>query len=114
MRDAAEGWALPERTTKAWARNDLKDLENYPEWCGCLNTVGERDTYGRLVDGRNRVWPMRSSGCMPAVSVFAAVGALHMVGSQGLPVLCRPKVSKPSGCSSAAYSVVGRKIEIGQ
>jgi hypothetical protein len=48
VRDAAEGWALPERTTKAWARNDLKDLENYPEWCGCLNTVGERDTYGRL------------------------------------------------------------------
>jgi hypothetical protein len=39
VRDAAEGWALPERTTKAWARNDLKDLENYPEWCGCLTRL---------------------------------------------------------------------------
>ena len=91
MRDAAEGWALPERTTKAWARNDLKDLENYPEWCGCLNTVGERDTYERLVDGRNPGPADATIWLHASFSVYAAVGALHMAGAQGLPVLLQAK-----------------------
>ena len=80
-----------ERLAQAWAHSDLKDLEKYPEWCDCLNTPTEREAYTRLVDGRNPGLADAIDKLHANVSVFAAVGALHMVGVQGLPALLQAK-----------------------
>lgn len=76
-----------ERLTRAWEAGDLKDLEAYADWCDCLHTATERDTYARLVDGRNPGLAEAIERLHDNVSVFAAVGALHMVGPKGLPAL---------------------------
>ncbi|CAM3797041.1 TraB/GumN family protein [Paracidovorax anthurii] len=73
---------------RAWADGRANLLETYPQWCDCLRTPEERAGFDRLVAGRN-------PGMARAIvaehragrSVFAAVGALHMVGPQGLPAL---------------------------
>lgn len=80
-----------ERLAHAWASNDLRELEKYPEWCDCLNTATERETYDRLVDGRNPGLADAIDKLHAGASVFAAVGALHMVGKQGLPALLQAK-----------------------
>jgi uncharacterized protein YbaP (TraB family) len=71
-----------------WARGDADKLGRYPEWCNCLNTPAERRLMKRLLDDRNPgladgIERMHAGG----KRVFAAVGALHMVGPQGLPAL---------------------------
>ncbi|MBA3592916.1 MAG: TraB/GumN family protein [Polaromonas sp.] len=76
------------RTTLAWERADLADLENYAQWCECFNTDMDRVLMKRLLDDRNpalaaRIDDMHRSGSR----VFAGVGALHMVGPGGLPAL---------------------------
>nr|MDP2191615.1 TraB/GumN family protein [Rhodoferax sp.] len=76
------------RTTLAWERADLADLENYVQWCECFNTDMDRVLMKRLLDDRNpalaaRINDMHRSGGR----VFAGVGALHMVGPGGLPAL---------------------------
>jgi uncharacterized protein len=76
-----------ERLTRAWEAGDLKDLEAYADWCDCLHTPTERETYARLVDGRNPGMAEAIGRLHANVSVFAAVGALHMVGPKGLPAL---------------------------
>ena len=76
-----------ERLALAWANRDLKDLEAYGEWCDCLNTPTEREMYARLLDGRNPGLAESIERLHAEDSVFAAVGALHMVGPQGLPSL---------------------------
>ena len=76
-----------ERLAKAWETGDLKDLETYADWCDCLNTVSEREAYARLVDGRNPGMADAIERLHGRASVFAAVGALHLVGTQGLPAL---------------------------
>lgn len=80
-----------DRLAKVWADSDLSALEKYDEWCDCLNTVTEREAYTRLVDGRNPGLADAIERLHADVSVFAAVGALHMVGSQGLPALLQAK-----------------------
>jgi uncharacterized protein YbaP (TraB family) len=71
-----------------WARGDADKLGRYPEWCNCLNTPAERRLMKRLLDDRN---PTLADGIermhAGGKRVFAAVGALHMVGPQGLPAL---------------------------
>jgi uncharacterized protein YbaP (TraB family) len=76
-----------ERLAQAWANRDLKDLEAYADWCDCLNTPTEREMYARLLDGRNPGLADSLARLHAEESVFAAVGALHMVGPQGLPAL---------------------------
>jgi len=71
-----------------WARGDADKLARYPEWCNCLNTPAERRLMKRLLDDRNPgladgIERMHAGG----KRVFAAVGALHMVGPEGLPAL---------------------------
>jgi uncharacterized protein len=78
-----------ERLTRAWEAGDLKDLEAYADWCDCLHTPTERETYARLVDGRNPGMAEAIGRLHENVSVFAAVGALHVVGPQGLPALLK-------------------------
>ncbi|APW36135.1 hypothetical protein RD110_02025 [Rhodoferax koreense] len=77
-----------DRLAGAWDEGRLADLENYADWCECLDTPERRKSYDALVIGRNpslarHVADIHQSGH----SVFAAVGALHMVGPQGLPML---------------------------
>lgn len=79
------------RLAQAWEGNDLKDLEAYADWCDCLNTPTEREAYARLVDGRNPGMADAIERLHAGVSVFAAVGALHLVGQQGLPSLLRAR-----------------------
>ena len=71
-----------------WANGDADKLGRYPEWCNCLNTPAERRLMKRLLDDRN---PTLADGIermhVSGKRVFAAVGALHMVGPQGLPAL---------------------------
>jgi uncharacterized protein YbaP (TraB family) len=88
--DADKGRVRPVllRTTLAWERADLADLENYAQWCECLNTEMDRVLMKRLLDDRNpglaaRIDEMHRAGRR----LFAGVGALHMVGPGGLPAL---------------------------
>lgn len=72
----------------AWSRGDLKKLSEYRAWCDCIHTDSERAMLKRILDDRN-------GGLADTISrlhnegkhVFAAVGALHMVGPAGLPAL---------------------------
>lgn len=86
-----EGAHTMERLVRAWAAGDLEELARYPDWCGCMDSPRERDYYIRLVDGRNPGMADAIERLHAQVSVFAAVGALHMVGPQGLPALLRAR-----------------------
>ena len=71
-----------------WARSDAARLARYADWCGCVNTPAEQRLLKRLLDDRNPgladgIERLHASG----KGVFAAVGALHMIGPQGLPTL---------------------------
>ena len=71
-----------------WARSDWPRLQAYEAWCECMQTPAERAQMRRLLDERN---PALADGIEALHArgqrVFAAVGALHMVGPTGLPVL---------------------------
>ncbi|WP_019657507.1 TraB/GumN family protein [Variovorax atrisoli] len=73
---------------EVWARSDAARLSRYSEWCDCLNTPAEQRLLKRLLDDRN---PNLADGIerlhAGGKGVFAAVGALHMIGPQGLPTL---------------------------
>ncbi|MDA8455570.1 TraB/GumN family protein [Acidovorax sp. GBBC 3334] len=73
---------------RAWADGRANLLESYGQWCDCLHTLEEREGFERLVVGRNPGLA-RSIAAQHRAGhrVFAAVGALHMVGPQGLPAL---------------------------
>ncbi|SFQ39708.1 TraB/GumN family protein [Variovorax sp. 770b2] len=71
-----------------WARSDADKLARYADWCDCLRTPAEQRLMKRLLDDRNPgladgIERMHAGG----KGVFAAVGALHMIGAQGLPAL---------------------------
>jgi len=74
----------------AWSGSDIADLEAYERWCDCLRTAADRASMKRLLDDRNA--PLAAA--IDALhgggkQVFAAVGALHMIGPNGLPALLR-------------------------
>jgi hypothetical protein len=73
---------------EVWARSDAAKLTRYADWCNCLNTPSEQRLMKRLLDDRN---PGLADGIerlhAGGKGVFAAVGALHMIGPQGLPTL---------------------------
>lgn len=80
-----------QRLTRAWASGDLRELEHYANWCDCLNSPGERESFQRLIDHRNPGMADAIERLHGSVSVFAAVGALHMPGPHGLPALLQAK-----------------------
>lgn len=71
-----------------WSRGDLPRLSDYERWCECMQTPAERAMMKKLLDDRN---PHLADGIAAlhdrGQRVFAAVGALHMVGPQGLVTL---------------------------
>lgn len=76
------------RLTEAWAAGDVDRLARYPEWCDCLHGDGERRAFARLVDGRNPAMAAQVARALrEGQAPFVAVGALHLVGPQGLPAL---------------------------
>jgi uncharacterized protein len=76
------------RLSQAWARGDLKALEDYASWCECAANDEEQQLMRRMNDERN---PALAAGIAAqhaqGARVFAAVGALHMTGPQALPRL---------------------------
>lgn len=76
------------RLAMAWEGSRLDELERYPEWCECADTAEDRAFLHRLNDARNgpmadRIASLHGEG----KRLLAAVGALHMLGEQGLPRL---------------------------
>jgi len=90
LQQLESGSAPPQiaRLAQAWAEGDVQQLERYPQWCNCLHTAAERADYARLVEGRNPAMARQVAAQLRAGHApFVAVGALHMVGPQGLPAL---------------------------
>jgi uncharacterized protein len=73
---------------QVWDQGRFDELARYAQWCECAETAADRAQLRRLLDDRNpsladRIDAYHASG----KSVLAAVGALHLVGPQGLPAL---------------------------
>jgi uncharacterized protein len=90
LAELENGEALPtlERLAGAWARGDWNELSHYAEWCRCLDTEEDRALMRKINDERNvemaaQVARRHETG----EKLFVAVGALHMIGPQGLPAL---------------------------
>jgi uncharacterized protein YbaP (TraB family) len=76
------------RLANAWADSRLDQLESYQEWCDCIDSEEDRIRLNQINIGRNpnladRIATEHAAG----KKVFAAVGALHMIGQLGLPTL---------------------------
>ena len=80
------------RLAQAWERGQLQELTQYEQWCECVETEADRLWLRRLNDDRN---PAIADGIdtlhRQGQRVFAAVGALHMTGPQGLPGLMQQR-----------------------
>ncbi len=77
-----------ERLINVWAASNLDELQRYEEWCECLTTEADRTYMKGLLDDRN---PRLAAGIDRLTrggrTVFAAVGALHMIGPNSVPKL---------------------------
>jgi len=88
------GRALPtlKRLAEAWARSDFAELSSYADWCHCVDTEEDKQLMRKLVDDRNVAMAgelqRRHDG---GEQLFMAVGALHMIGDQGLPALLKAR-----------------------
>jgi len=80
------------RLAAAWARGDMAELTQYERWCECVLDETDRKLMVRLIDERN---PVLAEGIeklhKDGRKVFAAVGALHMVGPMALPTLLKAR-----------------------
>jgi len=76
------------RIARVWEQGRDDELARYEQWCDCADTEADRAALKRLLDDRNPPLAERIDALHAAGQrVFAAVGALHMVGPRGLPVL---------------------------
>ena len=86
------GRRVLDKLARAWERGDEAALQDYEQWCECVADAAEREFLRRLNDERN---PQLADGIearhRQGQRVFAAVGALHMTGPQGLPRLLRQR-----------------------
>ncbi|MDZ7856404.1 TraB/GumN family protein [Sphaerotilus sp.] len=86
--DSATARAVAQRMVEGWAEGRLADLEDFASWCACQEHEADRIQHRATVDARNpamadRIAALHARGH----TVFAAVGALHMLGPEGLPQL---------------------------
>lgn len=80
------------RLAAAWERGDIDELGRYEQWCECVLVEADRALLKRLLDDRNPALAERIDALhREGRKVFAGVGALHMVGPQGLPALLRTR-----------------------
>lgn len=78
------------KLANAWATRDATTLQSYEQWCGCMESEADRAMSRRLLDDRNHILAARIDALHGASGpVFAAVGALHMFGPNGLPTLMK-------------------------
>jgi hypothetical protein len=86
--EAGQSAAKAGELAEAWAHSDQAKLDRYAQWCECLRTAADSRMLQRLLDDRN---PHLAEGIARLHAegrrVFGAVGALHMIGPQGLPAL---------------------------
>jgi uncharacterized protein YbaP (TraB family) len=76
------------KVSQVWASGDFDQLADYAAWCDCQNSAAEKTEMKQLLDDRNPVMAQRIDVLhAEGKSVFAAVGALHMIGPLGLPKL---------------------------
>lgn len=73
------------KLAQTWASGDFAQLQNYEQWCDCVQTEDDRAWLRRINDERNpqlatRIAALHASG----QRVLVAVGALHMSGPQSL------------------------------
>lgn len=77
-----------QKLAAAWEKGDLATLEDPAAWCDCPLSDADRALMARLTDARNAAL---AEGIVAqhraGKRVFAAVGALHMVGPLSLPRL---------------------------
>ena len=86
--DGGGAGPLIARLVRAWTEGDLADLSDYGRWCECLRNDAERTAMKRLLDDRNPVIAVAIEALHArGQRVFAAVGSLHLIGPDGLPVL---------------------------
>lgn len=76
------------RVARIWDEGRADELVDYAQWCGCAETDADRATLKRLLDDRNEPLAERiAARHAGGERVFAAVGALHLVGPSGLVAL---------------------------
>lgn len=88
------GRTLPtlQRLAEAWARSDFAELSSYADWCRCVDTEEDKQLMRRLIDERNVAMAGELQRRHEAgEQLFMAVGALHMIGDQGLPALLKAR-----------------------
>ena len=76
------------RISQVWAEGRDDELARYEQWCDCADSAADRAELKRMLDDRNapladHIAALHAAGHR----VFAAVGALHMIGPLGLPTL---------------------------
>ena len=80
--------AVAQRLVDGWAEGRLADLEDFATWCACQESDADRAQHRATVDARNPAMADRIAALhRRGHTVFAAVGALHMLGPEGLPQL---------------------------
>lgn len=73
------------KSAQLWEDGDHEALSRYGEWCECLKSEMDRTLMKRLLDDRNPGLAESIDGFhRQGKKVFAAVGALHMIGPTGL------------------------------
>lgn len=94
LRDLEDDQSRPQlrRLAAAWEAGRLEELADYPNWCDCIRDDDDAALMKRLLDGRNphladKLDELDRTG----VPFLAAVGALHMIGPQGLPSLLQKR-----------------------
>ena len=84
--------AVARTLSDTWANADLPHLADYAAWCACMDTAHDRAQVKALLADRN---PALADGIDrlhgQGKPLLAAVGALHMIGPQGLPALLQAR-----------------------
>jgi uncharacterized protein YbaP (TraB family) len=77
-----------QKTVRVWEGADLDSLMRYTDWCECVRTAYDQEQMRRMLDERNPVMAARVDTLHTGgKNVLVAVGALHMVGPNGLTAL---------------------------